>query len=178
MRLFIGTFADSSLFEIIYPELKDNFSESLRGKWVELENLHFTYKFLGEVNEDKASEIKDDLSPLLTEYNAFLQFRGISAFPSLSRPKVMFAGVYSEDNLVKKLHAGIDEKLYKFGFEKDKRDFTPHLTLVRIKEYSAKEFKKAAGAYKDHDFGMMPRFRISLIKSVNTSKGPVYSLLD
>ena len=48
IRLFTGTYVDDELFRYIYNDIKDDFAGATFGKWVEPDNLHFTYHFIVE----------------------------------------------------------------------------------------------------------------------------------
>ena len=52
-RLFTGTYIDKEIFEDIYEDMLEDFKGITTGKWVEPENLHFTYHFIGDFETDK-----------------------------------------------------------------------------------------------------------------------------
>jgi len=54
------------------------------------------------------------------------------AFPDLKRPKVLYLGLESNDDLIG-LKEKVDECLGEIGFPGEKRDFVPHLTIGRVK---------------------------------------------
>ena len=71
-RLFLGTFVDNTLFAPVYKTMIDDFSEVCTGKWTEIENLHFTYKFLGNVDVERIPEIRNAIRPILREFKSTL----------------------------------------------------------------------------------------------------------
>jgi 2'-5' RNA ligase len=176
-RLFIGTFIDSSLFEYVLPEIEDHFREALSGKWVEIENMHFTYKFLGDTEISLIPKIKDRLSDLLKEYDSIIKIKGIGAFPDLRRPRILFAGMFSTNNIIFDIFREMDSRLVEFGFERETRKFNSHITLIRIKDINQDQFREALVKYKDFDFGSLNGFKVELIESKLTPKGPIYKVV-
>jgi len=176
-RLFIGTFIDTSLFEPLYKEIKEDFNNACTGKWVETENLHFTYKFLGDVEEKNIPEIKESIQDFLNTYNSSLTLKGLGTFPNPNRPGVLFAKIINPDNVIKDNQRLIDIELAKFGFEKEKRKYAPHLTLRRIKT-STSYFKDILFDYQNVNMGTMTKFSINLIESRLNNQGPVYNILQ
>jgi 2'-5' RNA ligase len=177
-RLFIGTYADQKLFEIIYPEIKEDFEPAVRGKWVEPENLHFTLKFLGDVEESRVEELRESISDLTVRFDSPLFLKGMTAFPNLKRPRVLVVPVFNPDRELFRAHAELEKRLVEFGFPPEKRKFKPHMTLCRIKSIYGDMFPDIAYKYKDFEFGMMPEFSISLIESRLSRSGPTYTILQ
>ena len=176
-RLFIGTYIDPDIFEFIYDDIRDDFSHNSTGKWVEPENLHFTYFFLGDVDVSKVQPIKNALRPVLGSIDSELIFKGLNAFPNINRPKVLFANIINPDNSISLKHDEISTILSDFGFKPENRKFNPHLTFRRLKTYQQPDFKKAVSVYRNKEFGIMGNYRIDLIESKLTRSGPVYNIL-
>src|SRR5690349_17209442 len=77
-------------------------------RWVPLENMHLTLKFLGDV----APSTMDMLSQMLraeTElFNCFdLRLNGLGSFPSSKRPRVIYIGIQAPPAL-ESLQRGIE----------------------------------------------------------------------
>ncbi|MBM2814226.1 MAG: 2'-5' ligase [Ignavibacteria bacterium] len=176
-RLFIGTFVDSQIFENILPKIRQEFSDVCKGKWVELHNLHFTYKFLGDVQDLMIDDLKSSIAEYLTMYSVEMKFSGIGAFPDLRRPKVLFVNFQVTDGKVNSIFRGLELKLLELGFPKETRPFKQHISLIRIKS-SARQFNDIAQKYRNTNFGVMNEFKVSLIESRLFSTGPVYSILE
>ena len=176
-RLFIGTHVDDSLFEFLYKGIQDDFNPVCTGKWVENENLHFTYKFLGDVEEKKISEILSLLKEELNTFNSSLIFKGFGCFPDMQRPNVLFCKIFNPDKQLFKLQESIENKLESLGFEKERRRFKAHLTLRRIKT-STRNFENILSYYKDFEIGEMLSFSVNLIESKLTAQGPIYKIVN
>ena len=176
-RLFIGTFIDRALFESLFNDIRVGFDYVCTGKWVELENLHFTYKFLGNVDLNKIPEILNSAGQYFTAYNSPIELKGLGAFPNPFVPKILFAKMFNPDSKIIEMQKKIDNELEKLGFEKERRRFAPHLTLRRIKSYR-ESFKEALASYKELNIGIMPEFTINLIESRLSSAGPAYTIIQ
>ena len=178
MRLFIATFIDKELFEDLLPQLQEDFAGHSKGKWVELHNLHFTYKFLGEVEEEKAKEIYHSIRPILeAEHTSDIVLKGMGTFPNPKEAKVLFIDVTNPDGKAFRLLRNIDAKLKKFGFKKEGKKFRPHVTLQRPKGSDGEPFADVVYKYRNINVGKMPKFKISLVKSTLTAEGPIYEIL-
>lgn len=177
MRLFTGTYVDRENFQYIYDDIKEDFKAASFGKWVEKENLHFTYHFIGDVPDDRVEELRSGLAGITVEYSSSLELRGIGVFPNLRRPRILHIPILS-NNLLQKIYKDIGSVLDSLGFKTEEKKYKPHLTLQRIKDYDKEKFRDVLNKYKDYDFGEMNSFKVSLIQSKLTSRGPVYRVLQ
>ena len=173
-RLFVGTLTSVPGIDAVRRALE---SFGLRGKWVEKHNLHFTYRFLGDVEDDKVFSIADSQRRQLEGVKApVVEYVGVGAFPSVFKPKVVWIGVRSEGVIaVKRL---VDKALLSFGFPEE-GSYTPHLTVVRVKR--AGRLNRLVSYFKSmegHLFLRKPEARLHLVESRLTRKGPVYTVLE
>jgi 2'-5' RNA ligase len=136
------------------------------GKTVEPENLHICLKFLGEIEEEKAEEVKKTMNEL-SGFGPFeISLKNIRAFPNENFVRVIWIGAESEEIL--KLQKTLDEMLQQIGFRKEK-DSIPHITLARIKRKVSFDF------FGERDFGTQKVEKICLVRSELGPKGPKYS---
>lgn len=102
-------------------------------RWVAEENLHMTLKFLGRVADADAPAVADALRRAAARHRAAeLELTGFGAFPSLRRPRVVWAGAVPDPRL-ELLHHDVEVACEALGFEVDGRPFRPHVTLGRAK---------------------------------------------
>lgn len=175
-RIFLGTLIDAKGILDAYPEIQESFLNVLKGKWTETENLHINYKFLGEVPIDKIEEIKLSLSDYLKEFESPLKFNGLNCFPNAENPRVLYMNVFSPDKSILSAAANIEVELEKLGFDKENRRYKPHLTLCRIKSaYTG--FEDVLNDFSKVKFDSVNSYRINLIESKLTTKGPIYSVI-
>ena len=103
-------------------------------RWVPVQNMHLTLKFLGDV----APSNVDMLSQMLrTEVELFpcfdMHLGGVGVFPSLKRPRVIYIGIQAPAAL-EALQRSIESAAGRLGYESEERGFSPHLTIGRVKQ--------------------------------------------
>jgi 2'-5' RNA ligase len=144
-------------------------------KTVEKENLHYTVKFLGEITETHAAEVDRRLKALKLP-RASVTAKGVGAFPSPSRPRVVWVGVGEGDaEKVDAIAGPVIQALRGIG-EEDNRPFQAHLTLARVRSGVNKEnLEKLLRENQETTFGPVVITEFKLKSSVLTPKGPIYS---
>ncbi|MEM3403245.1 MAG: RNA 2',3'-cyclic phosphodiesterase [Nitrososphaeria archaeon] len=147
----------------------------IEAKPVEPENLHFTIKFLGEIDESKLESVNQSLSDLRFEPIKVL-YKGLGAFPSLSRINVIWVGVdeHSSKAMIS-LWKEVESRLAKVGFPAGNR-FDPHLTIMRVKSGLNKNELSAALRQRQNEvFGYDVMSKLKIKKSLLTPSGPIYT---
>ena len=144
-------------------------------KWVNPENIHLTLKFLGEVKEDRITKIKDILENIAKKHSGFeISLFKLGAFPKLDYPRVVWAGIDKGCSEAEAITKEIEENLENLGFEKEKRPFSAHLTLGRVKSGKNKEeLKKILLSLEAKSISCKVEGFI-LFQSTLTPKGPIY----
>lgn len=147
-------------------------------KLVEPENVHITLKFLGNTEEEQIDEIERIIKDAVKEINSFhIQLKGAGVFPNQNYIKVIWIGIEHGEEIAAIAHK-IDEQLSRLGFKKEKRGFSPHLTIARVKSAKNKEkLLQIIEKYKDVEFGDIEVDSIKIKKSDLTPKGPIYTTL-
>ncbi|MCM8766279.1 MAG: RNA 2',3'-cyclic phosphodiesterase [Candidatus Omnitrophica bacterium] len=149
-------------------------------KWVESKNMHLTLKFLGEVEAEKIELIKENLRRITQEIKSFeIAFQGLGVFPNLEFPRVVWVGIEKGKEEMVKLAMKIDDELQKLGFPKERRPFSCHLTLGRVR--SSKNRDKLKRAIKERENfkikSIMDLKECILFRSQLTPAGPIYTAL-
>lgn len=144
-------------------------------KVVEKENLHYTVKFLGEVTERQAVEVDSRLKALKLP-RATVTAKGVGAFPSPGRPRVVWVGVAEGDSeKVGAVAAPVIQSLDGIG-ERDDRPFRAHLTVARVRSDANREgLERLLREDRDRAFGSFEITEFKLKSSTLTPKGPIYS---
>jgi len=148
-------------------------------KIVEPENMHITLKFLGDTDEELIEKIKEIMKKSVVNIDPFeLKLKSTGVFPNENYIKVIWVGLEQYEK-IKEIAKTIDEKLSKIGFKKEKREFSPHLTIGRLRSGKNKDkILHILNKYKDAEFNSFKIKSIKLIKSELTSKGPIYTTLE
>lgn len=176
-RLFVGTILPAKILGQHSADLKEKFGEVCRGKWVEDYNAHLNYKFLGNVDEERIPEIKEALTPVLKKQNQPLYINNLSCFPSMKRPKVLYAKIFSPNKQVHRIFSQTERILTeKLGFPKERGKFIPHITICRLKE-TFDGFDEVLQENEEYKIGFLKFYRVNLISSTLSNDGPSYEIL-
>ncbi len=117
-------------------------------RWVRPDGIHLTLKFFGNIPEKKIEEIAKVVKEVVSHSVPLkLKVKGLGTFPSMKRPRVIWAGVTGDVKELIALQQKIEEALMKIGFEPEDRSFIPHLTLGRVK--SNRHIEKLCQVIKD-----------------------------
>src|SRR5579884_1704502 len=101
-------------------------------KWSPLDNLHVTTKFIGEWPEQRVPELHEALQKITRRQPFEVELKGLGWFPNERSPRVLWLGVEGGQPLAK-LAKDIEQPLASLGIPPEEREFSPHLTLARIK---------------------------------------------
>lgn len=146
-------------------------------KFVEPENVHLTLKFLGEIEPrlvEQASQVVKETS--FQPFSARLE--GVGVFPNLRRPRVVWAGISDGVSKLAEVWKDVDTKLIRLGFEKERRGFSPHITIGRVRSGRNRDrLVEELSTLSDYMFGDLHVDRVVLKKSVLTPRGPIYTTL-
>ncbi len=148
-------------------------------KLVEPKNIHATIKFLGNISDDKLSDVKRAIqkaASVVDPYDAHVE--GLGAFPKPHYIRVIWAGVMNAKNETRAIHQQLERELRELGFACD-HDFTPHLTLARVRSGQKRdELASRLRELSDVKFGTSRIGAIELKESKLTPEGPIYRTLE
>lgn len=178
MRLFVALDVPEETRAALDP-LVGHFKKICRGaRWVRLEGVHVTLKFLGEVDDSKVPEIQNALSTIHHNKPVPIAFRHFGFFPNDHHPRVFWTGIESGPELAD-LATKVAAALKPVGFPREKREFAPHLTLARFKTAEGlAKLKEAIASLPSQDFGETSATQFHLYQSMLKSSGAVYTKLE
>lgn len=152
-------------------------------KWVELDNLHFTLSFLGNIEENKLNNLYQVAGKGLVGVSSFtINLSKVICLPNFKRPRVIALGLGGKVGILEKLQKQIERSLLDAGFKpKTRTKFSPHLTLGRVRK-KVKRFERIKLGRKLLNFSLdfEQEFKVDsvvIFKSALSSKGPVYTKL-
>lgn len=166
-------------------EASHQLQEALSGspvRWVPVNNIHLTLKFLGDVSEKNIRVLQTIVQTEAANHKLFeISVGGFGMFPNAARPRVLWVGVEAPDELMS-LQRRIDMETARLGYAPDQREFNPHLTFGRVsRNASPAQVRKISDILKKHKIGFLGAARIetvTLFRSDLSPDGAVYSKIS
>jgi len=161
-----------------YIQVFNEISSALRHeriKWVEPGNMHLTLKFFGETEENRIPDIQKALTAASLNISPFIfLIADTGIFGSRYDPKVIWFGITKHPEL-DILAKNIFTELEKYGWQSDRQNFVPHLTIGRIKELNDKLlFQQILSQYRTMQVQEQTVKEIVLYESILRREGPEY----
>ncbi len=162
-------------------EAIDDFASELQEekiKWVNKNNIHITLKFFGDTPESKIDTITELLQQASRESDPFeLSIKGCGTFGSPRFPRIIWVGLEKNEQM-HNLYENINKKLAKEGYEPEKRGFSPHLTIGRVKNIkNLYKIDELISKYNDTSFMTQNVKEFHLFESILNKEGPTYNIL-
>jgi len=150
-------------------------------RWVPVNNIHLTLKFLGNVSLANLEVLTKILKAECYSHPPFEVSVGeLGAFPSIRRPRVIKVNVQAPAALAS-LQRGIENETTRLGYDREERPFSPHLTLGRVsRNASAGEVRQVSGLLERYEAGFLGAMRVAsvhLYQSDLSSAGASYTKL-
>lgn len=102
-------------------------------RWVRLDGLHLTLRFLGPTSDDRLDATAAAVHTVAAAAAGpiDLALGGAGTFPPEGRPRALWIGIVSGAEALAQLAVDINQGLAAIGWDPDDRPFRPHLTLAR-----------------------------------------------
>ncbi len=169
----------------ISSEIKDKLSEYLSKlkrtgadvKWVAAENIHLTLKFIGYIEKDALVNLNEIINDAVCNVEPFsISIGNIGAFPSLNKPRVVFACVREDGNNLLRIFEKLDKGVELLGIKKESKKYVGHITLGRVRsQKNISKLKNTLNSGAECYFGCERVTSLSLIQSKLTPTGPLYT---
>lgn len=159
--------------------LRRSIGNSIR--WVPVQNIHLTLKFLGDVSQENVDMLKEMLRTETDACQPFdISIGGLGSFPSSKRARVLFIGIQAPAEL-EALQRGIESAGVRLGYESDPRPFSPHLTIGRVRDHipasDQQKIRRILEETKIDSLGIARVDSVHLYKSELKPGGSVYTKL-
>jgi RNA 2',3'-cyclic 3'-phosphodiesterase len=152
--------------------------DSLRGdgiRWVPQANFHLTLFFLGpSVPRERLAPVADALGTIAETTAPFeVTAHGVGAFPNLARPRAIWVGLQGE--ALAGLAARVAEAAERCGFAPERRAYSPHLTIGRVRSLkSPGRLRRALDEVAESSFGASLIERMMLYRSEPGPQSSIY----
>lgn len=153
--------------------------ENVRVSWTKTENIHLTLKFLGDVELNRIAQISAAVQTACYNKSPFrLTVEATGCFPNRKNPRVLWVGISGDEEKLFALQKDIENELVKLGFEKEKRKYSAHLTVGRVK--SPFGMRSVIEKMETSLFigGELIVKNVNVMKSVLHPQGAIYTLLS
>ena len=144
------------------------------------DQLHVTLKFIGEVDGHTADTVKNALYGV--RYTPFeMQFKGVGVFPPGGRgrssfPRILWTGI-ADPWYAAGLRRRIENAAAQAGIPGERRKFSPHLTIARLKNPPLQAVKNFLMEYDSFVSGRFAVESFTLYSSTLKRSGAVYSVV-
>ena len=178
MRLFVSVDVDSLANRI------EDVQSPLLGldglKPIDPTVAHATVKFLGEGDHD-LNALEDAIRRAVDEadvgsFEATLE--GVGAFPSSEYIRVVWLGFGAGTEQLQSLHQFVEAETTAIGYDEERHEFTPHVTLARMENAASKAAVKRFLDEADPEIGPFRVEELRLKESVLASDGPTYHTVE
>ncbi len=172
-RLFVALNLSNEIVDEIIRLRKSIYPDDGIAKWESRSKIHITLKFLGEINSERIPILVNNLDSICSNNNMInIEFSHFRIIKNHSIPRILWLGLNKTENL-EKLYFEIDQGLSDIGFEKERRNFNPHLTLLRIR---GTENISQINSFKNIEVNLADTFssNVGLFKSELSQTGSIY----
>ena len=150
-------------------------------RWVPARNVHLTLKFLGDVSPASLDLIKHMLETEAGKHEPFdAAVEGFGCYPNARKPRILWVGLEAPPRLAS-LHHDLNAAAARLGYPAEDRDFSPHLTIGRVRQNAtATEVQKIRAEVEHVQLGNLGTTRVDsihLFKSDLLPTGSVYTKL-
>jgi len=177
IRAFFALALPEELKQEIRSWLESIEQQVPRTRWIKADNFHLSLKFLGELSPQRLSRLVGDLGPRLVAHAPItIRLAGTGMFPTPTRPRVVWLGGSAEG--AAELARTVEDVAQRHGYARERRAFTLHLTLARLRQpwppEAVERFLHAGSSLRLAPFVCDC---VTLYSSVLTPTGAVYEVL-
>lgn len=170
----------------IEKEINSAFPEEIANeelfKWVEMENLHITLLFIGQVGDSAVPKLAEAINSVIKNYKPMeIKTKKVCYGPPKAMPPRLVWLELEKNSQLAKLAQDLQETMQKAGVLRnaEKREFSGHITLARIKTWIFKQINPEEQPNITRDFtAEIPVNSIELMESVLKKTGPEYIVLQ
>lgn len=178
MRLFVAVHLPADMRERLgraQDRLRDARADV---SWVKPANLHLTLKFLGETEPKRLERLCAVLAETAAGATPFaVTVLGAGTFGGRV-PRVVWAGIGEGAEALGALARAVESGLARIGYPREKRGFTAHLTLGRVRSaVNADALLTALRGAGSEQFGEAPVDRFVLMRSELNPAGSIYTVV-
>ena len=141
---------------------------------------HLTLKFLGNLPSARLESMASEIRRAVSGQHSFtIALNGAGVFPKKDEPRVLWVGIDGDLSALSALHKAVEDALEKLGFSRERREFSPHLTVARIRNGTPADdrWRAREALFSATTFDQVIRIdvdHISLMQSILLPEGATY----
>jgi RNA 2',3'-cyclic 3'-phosphodiesterase len=177
-RLFIAIDIPGDIKKKIWSFSNDVLGSEKYIRLVPASNIHVTLKFLGNIDIKRDEEIKEAIEAAAGRFKKFdYEISGkINAFPEPENSRVLFLEINMGSDMISKIYYKLEDNLSSIGLDKERRKFSPHITIARVK--SKKNLRQLINESGDFLPEMLECSELTLFESKLSPSGARYIIID
>ncbi len=151
-----------------------------RPVWARPESIHLTLVFLGSTPVEKIGMVSAAARTVAAACSPLrIEVKRLGVFPNWKSPRVLWAGTRERTHQLGALHDRLAEACVRLGFEREAREFHPHLTLARIKSLTGVDaLRKVVEAHQEIRLPAFDAPELVLFRSRLEPGGAVHTALE
>ncbi|OGN88472.1 MAG: 2'-5' RNA ligase [Chloroflexi bacterium RBG_13_46_9] len=110
-----------------------------------------------------------------------LELKDLGVFPNLNKVNIIWVDAKGDLDKLTYLQKQIESNMEQLGFTREDRDFTPHLTIGRVRDYASPDDRKKIGQILSQTAFASAQVitvgSVNLMKSQLTNTGAIYTRL-
>ena len=179
MRLFVAIELDESVRALL-SNAQAQLNRQCDGvRWIPAHQLHVTVKFLGEVRDADVSDVTDAVARGAARAAPFIMsIGGCGCFPKRGPVRIVWAGLAEPSGALLLCAEAVEDELEQLGFARERRPFSPHITIGRVREDRSGGQIRAATQAITLEPSEQWVASLTLMSSVLSPKGPTYSAVS
>ncbi len=182
LRLFIALDLPGEIAKNISRLVRELAGRLTGVRWTPADNLHLTLKFLGRVGAERVPPVQGCLDRIAGRHLPLaVGLGGLGAFPHGQRPRVIWTGVEEGREKLAGLAEDLERGLAELGFPRESRNYTPHLTLGRVKSgrsFPTTVFQREIERRRRDSLGTFKGVMLVLFQSTLTPRGAIHRVVS
>jgi len=170
-RLFIALDPSDAQREALHQHRTDAFP----ARWTPPAQYHLTLRFVGDTTPDRASALEEALADLAAA-PCPIEGTGLGTFPSLRKPRVLYACVNPAPALME-LQKQVDALCERLAFAAEHHSFTPHLTVARLRKAEPAAVYRFIRSHTDWLYPPHSATTVTLYKSSLRAEGALHTAM-
>jgi 2'-5' RNA ligase len=176
LRLFLAIELNDAIRKRL-ARLVERLDDGAKGvRWTTPDQCHLTIKFLGDVAQSDLPRVTETADRAVRGIRALeMHIRGVGCFPPNGPPRVIWAGVEEPEGTLARLRASCQSVFADLGFSPERRAFSPHITLARVRNpQRGRHLPECVVRVADFDAGAIDVDEITLFQSILSRDGAEY----